>query len=254
MSVTENMSQTDVVVNGIKRMIVEGELAPNAKLPIEKQLAEVLGVSRSSLREGVRALSLLGVVETRQGAGTFVTDLDPSLLLAQLGFVVDLQHDGNAVHLHSVRRVLETEAAEQAALLITDAQIEELAEILDRFEATIVSHAGDHREMLELDIRFHQIIAEAAGNPVLSALIEGFSGRTASVRYIRAVSDEGAEGRTLAEHRAIAHALAAHTPDRASVRMANHLLVVEDFLRDVQTVEGNEREGKADRIPPFRFA
>lgn len=232
MSITGNTSQTDVVIDGIKRMIVRGEIEPNARLPIEKDLAEALGVSRSSLREGVRALSLLGVVESRQGAGTFVTGLDPSLLLAQLGFVVDLQHAGSAVHLHLVRRVLETEAAGQAALRITGAQLDELDEILDRYQAAIECSDDDHHELLDLDIRFHRIIAEATGNPVLSAMIEGFSGRTAAVRYLRAVSDERAESRTLAEHRAIARALSARTPDRASVRMADHLLALEDYLRE----------------------
>lgn len=232
MSIAENISQTDVVIDGIKRMIVQGEIRPYARLPIEKDLAQALGVSRSSLREGVRALSLLGVVESRQGAGTFVTGLDPSLLLGQLGFVVDLQHTCSAVHLHLVRRVLETEAAGQAALRITGAQLDELGEILDRYQAAIEASESDHRELLDLDIRFHRVIAEATGNPVLSAMIEGFSGRTAAIRYLRAVSDDRAESRTLAEHRAIERALSARTPDKASVRMADHLLAVEDFLRE----------------------
>ena len=75
-------SQTDVVVHRAKRMIVEGALGPADQLPVEKDLALQLGVSRGSLREGVSALSILGVLETRQGAGTFVTRLDASLLLA----------------------------------------------------------------------------------------------------------------------------------------------------------------------------
>src|SRR5689334_4268474 len=80
------MSQTDVVVYGIKKMILDGELSPGDQLPIEKDLAPRLGVSRGSLREGVRALSIMGVLETRRGAGMFVTSLDASLLLAPMGF------------------------------------------------------------------------------------------------------------------------------------------------------------------------
>jgi DNA-binding FadR family transcriptional regulator len=230
-TVIENMSQTDVVVSEIKRMIVDGDLAPNAQLPIEKELADNLGVSRSSLREGVRALSLLGVLETRQGAGTFVTGLDPSLLLSQLSFVVDLQHAENAVHLHSVRRVLETEAAAEAALLITDAEVETLREVLVEFERALSADPIDHRQVLELDIRFHSLVAAASRNPILEALIEGFSGRTAGGRLRRAINEDGVESLTLVEHRAIADALEGHSPDRARVRMANHLLFVEDYLR-----------------------
>jgi DNA-binding FadR family transcriptional regulator len=227
----ENTSQTDVVVNGIKRMITSGELAPNARLPIEKELADVLGVSRTPLREGVRALSLLGVLETRQGAGTFVTALNPALLMSQLGFLVDVQRSDDAVHVHSVRRVLETEAAGSAALLVTDLQLSGINSTLDAFETALGSGAIDHEAVLELDLRFHRLIAEASGNPILVAFIEGLSGRTVEGRLARAINEDVAESSTLAEHRAIARALAEHSPDRARLRMANHLLSVEDYLR-----------------------
>src|SRR3712207_1697225 len=83
-------SLTDVGVQRIKAMIVDGELEPGSRLPVEHDLAAALGVSRGSLREGVRALAMMGVLETRQGDGTYVTSLDPSVLLAPMGFVVDL--------------------------------------------------------------------------------------------------------------------------------------------------------------------
>ena len=72
-------------------MITTGRLRPGSRLPVEKDLAVELGVSRGSLREGVRALALMGVLETRQGDGTYVTALDPSSLLAPLSVLVDLQ-------------------------------------------------------------------------------------------------------------------------------------------------------------------
>jgi DNA-binding FadR family transcriptional regulator len=105
------MSRTDEVISSIKRMILEGALKPGDRLPVEKELAESLGVSRGSLREGISALSLLGVVNTRQGDGTYVTNLDVTQLLAPMGFVVDLEGRGNARHVHTIRRVLECEAA-----------------------------------------------------------------------------------------------------------------------------------------------
>src|SRR3954447_4697745 len=102
-------SQTDVVVQSIRQMIIAGQLRPGDRLPIERDLAAALGVSRNPLREGVRALSIMGVLETRQGDGTYVTKLDPSMLLAPMGFVVDLQTGDGTHHLHVVRRILETE-------------------------------------------------------------------------------------------------------------------------------------------------
>src|SRR3954447_2826647 len=109
-------SQTDVVLQGIKQMITAGILGPGSRLPREKDLAVALNVSRGSLREGVRALCIMGVLETRQGDGTYVTSLDASLLLAPMAFLVDLGAESDAFQLQAVRRVLETEAAGRAAL------------------------------------------------------------------------------------------------------------------------------------------
>src|SRR3982751_4426671 len=117
------LSQTDVVVQSIKAMITRGELVAGSRLPIEKDLAVSLGVSRGSLREGVRALAIMGVLETRQGDGTYVTSLDSNLLIAPMGFMVDLQTRADSADLQSVRRVLEAEAAARAAVRITDDEL-----------------------------------------------------------------------------------------------------------------------------------
>src|SRR5919197_826131 len=127
---TPGVSQTDVVVQGIRQMIVNGRLRPGDRLPVEKDLAAALGVSRNPLREGVRALSMMGVLETRQGDGTYVTTLDPYMLLAPIGFFVDLQDRSGTHHLHAVRRILETEAAALAALQIDAAELDAAAEML----------------------------------------------------------------------------------------------------------------------------
>ncbi|MFG1815328.1 FadR/GntR family transcriptional regulator [Kribbella sp. NPDC049174] len=226
-------SQTDVVVQGIKQMIVDGTLKAGDKLPIEKVLGESLGVSRGPLREAVRALSIMGVLETRQGDGTYVTALDPSLLLAPMGFVVDLQNRSGAHHLHAVRRMLETEAAAQAASRITSEALQAAEAALDRAEAELTRAGGpDHEAIIDSDIAFHRLIAEASGNPVLEALIEALSGRTVRGRLWRSISQTGADEATHAEHRAILAALADHDADRARARMAAHLFAVEDYLRD----------------------
>jgi DNA-binding FadR family transcriptional regulator len=84
-------SRTGVVVDGIESMIIRGQLGPGARLPREKDLALELNILRGPLREGVRALRLKGVPETRQGDGTYATSLDASLLLAPMAFLVILQ-------------------------------------------------------------------------------------------------------------------------------------------------------------------
>jgi DNA-binding FadR family transcriptional regulator len=232
---TPGVSQTDVVVEGIRRMLIDGRLRPGDRLPIEKDLAAELGVSRNPLREGVRALSMMGVLETRQGDGTYVTKLDPSMLLAPLGFVVDL-HDGSGTHhLHAVRRMLETEAAASAALRIDSAELDAAAELLRHNEAELTLEEPNHETVIENDIAFHRIIAAAAGNPVLAALIDALGGRTMRDRLRRSISQPGADETAHGEHLSILAALTAQDPDRARTRMAAHLFTVEDYLleRDI---------------------
>jgi DNA-binding FadR family transcriptional regulator len=223
-------SQTDVVVQGIRDLIVEGRLRPGDRLPVEKDLAEALGVSRNPLREGVRALSAMGVLETRRGDGTYVTTLDSSLLLAPMGFVVDLHDRSGAHHLHAVRRILETEAAGQAARCIGPDELAAADQILGRIEAELANGEPDHEAIIDGDIAFHLVVAKAAGNPVLAALIEALGGRTSRDRLWRSISQHGADEATHTEHRSILAALAARDSDRARTYMSAHLFAVEDYL------------------------
>lgn len=226
------MSRTDDVVNGIKRMILSGELHPGERLPVEKELAETLGVSRGSLREGVRALSILGVLNTRQGDGTYVTALDLSRLLAPMGFVVDLQGDGQARHVHAIRRLLECEAARLAAPVITEDALAEAEKLLDEARELLETRPDEHERIIEIDIAFHRIIAEHTGNPVLAGMIEALASRTVRERLWRSLRQESADRRTHEEHLAILRALRARDSDVARIRMANHLLGVEESLPD----------------------
>jgi DNA-binding FadR family transcriptional regulator len=182
------------------------------------------------LREGVRALSMMGVLETRQGDGTYVTKLDPSMLLAPIGFVVDLQDGSGTTHLHSVRRILETEAAAAAAQRVGVAELEAAAELLRHNEAELAHDEPNHETVIENDIAFHRIIAEAAGNPVLTALIEALGGRTMRDRLRRSITQPGADETAHREHLSILAALTAHDANRARTWMSAHLFTVEDYL------------------------
>ncbi|GAA1120657.1 FadR/GntR family transcriptional regulator [Kribbella jejuensis] len=226
------VSQTDVVVQGIRQMIVEGRLRPGSRLPVEKELAATFGVSRNPLREGVRALSMMGVLETRQGDGTYVTQLDPSVLLAPMGLVVDLHDGAGTHHLHTVRRILETEAAAVAAPRIGPEELATADDLLRATEHELALPEANHETVIENDIAFHRIIAEASGNPVLAALIDALGGRTMRVRLRRSISQPGADETAHREHLSILDALTAHDPDRARIRMATHLFTVEDYLHD----------------------
>lgn len=234
-------SQTDVVLQGVKRMITSGQLGPGSRLPIEKELAESLGVSRGSLREGVRALCIMGVLETRQGDGTYVTSLDSKLLLAPMGFMVDLQTPEHRHDLHAVRRVLESEAASRAALYISDEQLAKAAETLAGVEPLVVAEQiTDHEAIMEADIAFHRLIAEGADNSALAALIDALANRTMRARMWLGLHRQGQVRTAHSEHVAILHALENRLPDRARLLMGYHLLVVEDFIQDQPAIDEDQ--------------
>jgi GntR family transcriptional repressor for pyruvate dehydrogenase complex len=227
---TGTRSQTDVVIEGIKEMLTRGDLHPGSRLPVEKDLAAQLGVSRGSLREGVRALATLGVLETRQGDGTYVTALDPRTLLVPLGFLADLQQPAHSADLLAVRRVLETESVSLAATRLTEDELDQLDQVLNGVDG-ILEHDPDMdlEAFIEADAEFHRIIARASGNPPLAAIIDTLVGRTFRARLWRAISNRGSVRETQAEHRAILHELLRRDPERARIRMSVHLLGVEQF-------------------------
>ena len=127
------MAVTDEAIEKIKAMIVSGTLRAGDRLPKEADLAAELGLSRSSLREAVRALSLMNILDVRQGDGTYVTSLEPTLLLEALSFIVDFHRDATVLELLAVRRILEPAATAMAAERATDAELEELGKLLDSF-------------------------------------------------------------------------------------------------------------------------
>jgi DNA-binding FadR family transcriptional regulator len=223
-------SQTDVVIQGVKDLLTRGELQPGSRLPVEKDLAAQLGVSRGSLREGVRALATLGVLETRQGDGTYVTALDPRTLLSPLGFLADLQQPAHAADLLAVRRVLETESVSLAATRLSEDELAELDGILGTVDRLLEHDPDiDLEAFIQADTMFHGIIARASGNPPLAAIIDTLVGRTFRARLWRAISHRGSVRETQAEHRAILDELVRRDPERARIRMSVHLLGVEEF-------------------------
>jgi GntR family transcriptional regulator, transcriptional repressor for pyruvate dehydrogenase complex len=235
------MSQTDVVLQGIKAMITGGQLKAGSRLPVEKELTEALGVSRGALREGVRALCIMGVLETRRGDGTFVTSLDSRLLLAPVGFMIDLQPPEHRHHLHTVRRVLESEAAGRAARTITPEQLAEATAVLEGVRRRVFAdRITEHDAILQADAAFHHIVARASHNGALAALIDALTDRTFTARRAMGARDGEQIRRAFELHNAILDALKQGDPDRARILMSHHLLTIEDYVREDQAaVDGS---------------
>ncbi|MBA2894184.1 FadR/GntR family transcriptional regulator [Nonomuraea soli] len=219
---------TDAAIDKIKQMILSGELAPGARLPKEADLAERLGLSRNSLREAVRALALINVLDVRQGDGTYVTSLEPGLLLDTLSFVLDLHRDDTVIQFFEVRRILEPAATAMAAELMSDDDIAELRAILDDLPADPTIE-----QLVQNDLRFHHRIARGSGNSVLCSFVESLAGPTQRARIWRGLTQEGALEKTIEQHTAIYDAIAARQPEVARSWATIHIAGVEQWLRRV---------------------
>ncbi|MGZ3498927.1 MAG: FadR/GntR family transcriptional regulator [Vulcanimicrobiaceae bacterium] len=220
------MSLTDEAIEKIKAMIVAGELRPGDRLPKEPELADRLGLSRNSLREAVRALALVRVLDVRQGDGTYVTSLEPELLLDAMKFVLDFHRDTTMLQLFEVRRILEPAAVAMATVRVSDSEIARLREILGT--ATPDSSIED---FVRADIEFHQRLNAASGNQVLCSIIEGLVAPTTRARLWRGRTETNALEKSLNEHRMILHGVEQRDADLARSWATIHISGIEEWLR-----------------------
>lgn len=223
----ERQSVVALATDQIKLLIATGELQPGHRLPSERALSELLGVSRPSVREAIRALDVLGLVEIRHGAGTFVVGTGLEAIGEALGSFVHTSRETLAA-LMEVRVWLEAGAAEVAAERITEAQLEELEEILQGLRASL----GDVPRFVEGDIAFHQAIHAASGNSILSTLMLTVSELAKQSRLVTA-KNLSVRRSTLREHELILDALRNRDPAAAGRAMRVHLRHVAPHLRDV---------------------
>ena len=192
---------THEAIEQIRALIVSGEWGPGTRLPREVDLARQLGLSRNSLREAVRALSLARVLVVRQGDGTYVSSLEPGELL-------------------------EPEAAALAALRGNADMLLDLRRELDRMLA-----AGDRaEELVDADTEFHNVIARAAGNGVLEALLCSLSTRTVRARLWHGLAHENALDLAREEHSRIYQAIASGDANLARAAMLLHIADKEAWL------------------------
>jgi GntR family transcriptional repressor for pyruvate dehydrogenase complex len=218
---------TDVAITRIQGMIAAGELVPGQRLPREQDLALQLGLSRSSLREAVRALTLIKVLETRQGDGTYVTSLSSHLLMESLSFITHLLGDSQMLEVWQVRRLLEPSATALAAARMTAAEHLQLKARLDCFAT-----ATSVEETMLADEEFHRFINRASGNDVLASVIEALSARTLHVRAWRKAMDDAHHRAAFDEHLPIYDAILARDPELARAASAMHVAAGESWMRE----------------------
>lgn len=219
------------ITSRILSLIKERELSPGDRLPPERDLAVMLNVSRASLREALRALFAMNIIEMRQGDGTYVTSLEPQQLVQHLEFVFSLD-DSTFIQLFEARKIVEVGIVALAAQRITEKQITLLEEKLRLAERSL----HDSEVFLNADLELHKVIIEAAGNPILDRFMASISQLGLASRS-RTVNIPGILTETIEDHKAIVEAIKQHDPDAASRAMLIHLNHVEDRLSNLSDSE-----------------
>lgn len=205
------------VVELILGRIRTGELQPGQKLPTERELAVQLGVGRPSLREGLRALAILRVVDIRQGDGLFVSQLLPEDLLEPLSFFLSLgPHSMD--QLFEARIVYESGIAGIAARTLDSEGLRTLKWCIDQGEVAM----DDPSEFMELDVKFHQAITKAAKNPFLEKTADAFRSLTRASRSLTVAAPQ-IRRRSHEDHKRILEALLYRDESAAANAMADHL-------------------------------
>jgi len=204
------------IVEQIQALLEKGELRAGDQLPAERQLAEQFQVSRASVREALRSLELLGIVETRAGGGTFVRRVSPDDLAKPLHSLIARGHTVSDVI--EFRGVVEPAIAALAAARTTPAQLAELRELLNAQERRVAAN----QSYVEEDTRFHEVIGDAAGNELLSTMLGVIWDvlRASREEWLQTNSRAHA---SLEAHRHIYDALAKHDAERARDAAAEHI-------------------------------
>lgn len=211
----------DRVVQTIERQILDGRLAVGTKLSAEREFAELLGVSRTVVREAMRILVTKGLLETRHGIGTVVRALTRRELVRPL--TLFLRTCGEAVsveHLHQVRSILEVENAGLAAKQASDADIEDLR----RISADMLSAVGDPEQFAVKDAEFHRRVAQTTHNPLLILILDSTRDLMNEVRMLTA-REQGLFQRVMPTHTQILECIAARDARGARRAMREHLRV-----------------------------
>jgi DNA-binding FadR family transcriptional regulator len=226
-SLNRNVSLSQQVADQLRRRIAGGEFPVGSLIPTELELTRELGVSRNSVREGVRSLVHAGLLGARAGYGTFVTatsDLAPTLARR-------LQQDRSA-DVAEVRLLLEREGARLAASRATDQQIEDLT-------AALAARTGatDGPGYAAADIAFHRLLLEASGNALLAELYRGTGGNEQDLLHLNSPDvDFAAASVDLREvdaaHAAIVAAIAARDPDAAAAAAEHTVQLVQEQAND----------------------
>ena len=213
------------IAERILGLIQGGELVPGEKLPPERELASLLGVGRPSLREGLRALQLMNVIEVRPGEGTYVSSLKAEQLAEPLRLLLLLQ-DVTYLEVLEARRSIEPAIAALAAERISEDELDQLNSCLGRARECV----DDPPSFLNADLELHSIVVEASRNPLLIGIMASISSLGPATRQ-RTAHILGVREKVLENHGQIVEAIGRRDAAASWKAMENHIFYIEEALR-----------------------
>jgi GntR family transcriptional repressor for pyruvate dehydrogenase complex len=224
----KNTKVYEQVMDQIREMIDNGVLKKGDKLPSERDLVEELQVSRASIREALRALEVIGLIECRQGEGNFIKSSFQDNLFEPLSIMYTLEGT-NPEDILELRKIMEVEASGLAAKRITDEQLGELKEIMERFE-----NCTDEKMSAMIDKELHYKIAEYSGNVLIfnilrtvSHLVDDFIKDTRKL----IIADQEKKKVLLLQHKEIYLAIEMHSSVAARKAMRQHLDYTNKYIK-----------------------
>lgn len=212
------------IVAKIKDMVEKGRFKAGDQLPVERELAEVFRVSRSSVREALRSLESQGFIESRQGDGTYIANLPVESLVRPLASVILTEKD-DQMELFEMRRMIEPDLAYLAAERATEEEIAMMEKVLALQEEQI--DRGDFST--DVDRNFHYIMARAAKNKVILRIADNIMDLLAESREQNLQVEERPQ-KSILRHREVLEAIRARDPERAEKCMLEHLMDIEISL------------------------
>jgi GntR family transcriptional repressor for pyruvate dehydrogenase complex len=236
------------IVRQIRGLIADGQLKSGDRLPPERDLAERFRVSRTSVREALRALESTGLVEIRAGEGAFVRPASVEALVEPLALVI-LTHREATADLYEARRLLEPPIAALAARRAGPEEVAELIRILDEQAKEV---AGG-RTGLAQDAAFHTAIAHSAHNRAITRIVTTLMDLLAQTRE-ESLHTPGRPERSHQDHRRILAAIQARDAEAARQAMLDHLVAVERLVVGRDSASGPADSGETGSDPPARPA
>lgn len=222
----KNTKVYEQVIEQIEGMITNGVLKKGDRLPSERELVEQLGISRASIREALRSLEIIGLIESKQGEGNFIRENFDNTLFEPLSIMFML-NDCKIEEIFELRKVIEIETAALAAKKIATEEIKELQMLVDNMKTS-----EDEDERVKYDAKFHYTIAKASGNFLIlsilntvSSLMDSFI-KDARKNIINNQLKDSIDN----EHEEILNALKAHNPHKASESMRKHMDLINKNL------------------------